>query len=101
MARPRKEVSEQVEEVVKPVVKAKVKAEPKDKLLLQEIAKLEADVKAKKKEYSEYIASQRKETKTPTVAECLKLAMRDDLNSERRELKIITGMALNKLKRTK
>ena len=70
-------------------------------LLLKEIAELEDKAKAKRKEYSEYIASQRKEVKTPSVAECLKLAMRDDLNSDRRELKKVTGMALSKLKKSK
>lgn len=93
------------EEIEKPKRGRKPKEEaPKvDKatLLLKEIAELEEKAKAKKKEYSEYIASQRKEVKTPSVAECLKLAMRDDLNSDRSELKKVTGMALNKLKRTK
>lgn len=69
--------------------------------MLREIEKLESDLKSKKKEYSEYIATQRKETKQLSVSECLKLAMRDDLNSDRRELRKITGIALDKLKRTK
>lgn len=85
---------EQVSEVKVPKVK-------KDILLLRVIAKLEIALKEAKKEYSEYIASQRKEVIVPSVAECLKLSMRDDLNSDRRELKKVTGMALDKLKRSR
>jgi hypothetical protein len=78
-----------------------VKAEPKDKLLLQEISQLEEKVKEKRKEYSEYIASQRKEVKIPTLAECHALSMRDDKNSDRRELKKVTAMAMSKLKKSR
>lgn len=87
-------VNEQVSEVKEPKIK-------KDILLLKVIAELEKGLVAAKKEYSEYIASQRKEVIVPSVAECLKLSMRDDLNSDRRELKKITGMALAKLKRSR
>jgi hypothetical protein len=93
------------EEIEKPKRGRKPKEEiPKvDKAtsLLKEIAELEDKAKAKKKEYSEYIASQRKEAKKPSLHECLQLAMRDDLNSDRRELKKVTGMALSKLKKSK
>jgi hypothetical protein len=87
-------VKEQVSEVKEPKVK-------KDILLLRVISGLEESLKEAKQEYSGYIASQRKEVIVPSVAECLKLSMRDDLNSDRRELKKVTGMALSKLKQNR
>jgi hypothetical protein len=101
MGRPKKEQPvEQVKEVEEQPVE-QVKEVDKAKVLLQEIDKLEQDVIKKRKEYSEYIASQRKEVRTPTLAECHKLSMRDDLKSDRRELKKVTALAISKLKRNK
>ena len=74
---------------------------PQDVKLLKEISELEKKLTEKKKEYSEYIASVREERKHPTLAECIKISRRDDKNSDRRNLKKVTAMALDKLKKTK
>lgn len=87
--------------VEKQVSEVKEQTVEKDIQLLKLISRLEDELKSAKKEYSEYIASQRKEVIAPSLAECHKLSMRDDLNSDRRELKKVTAMALGKLKRSK
>jgi hypothetical protein len=69
--------------------------------ILREIAELEKQVKAKKKEYSEMIASERVVNRQPTVHECLQMSMRDDKNSERKKLQKVTAMAINALKASK
>ena len=105
MGRPRKEqpvtqVEEQEEEPVTQVEEV-LKVVDKSTELLKEIGLIEKDLKQKKKEYSEYIASKRKEVKTPSLAEYIKLSRRDDLNSDRRELKKVTAMAMDKLKKSR
>lgn len=105
MGRPKKEAEPVQEE--KPVMESiQEEKKPKQKVdkstqLLKEISGLENDLAAKKAEYSKYIADQRKEVEAPSLADCIKLSRRDDLNSDRRELKKVTALALDKLKKSK
>ena len=92
------EEKEQKKPRVKKVIEPKIE---KDVALLKEIAELEAQVVAKQKEYSEYIASKRVINKQPSVHECLQMAMRDDKNSDRKKLQKVTAMALDSLKKSK
>lgn len=102
MGRPPKQPVEQVEEkeIEQPVEQVEV-VKPQSESLLSEISKLEKEIDSKRKEYSKAIADEREVKKVPTLAECIAISRRDDLNSDRRELKKVTAMAMDKLKKSK
>ena len=80
---------------------SKKKEEDKEIILLRELSILEGKVKEKLAEIKEYRISKRVENKPVSLAECVRVARRDDLNSDRRELKKVTAMAVDKLKKTR
>jgi hypothetical protein len=107
MAKPKKVIEEDVkEDIQQEIVEKPVKQPKKDKVdpeiaKLKEIAELEGEMEKKRKELYDIRVEKRQHVKQASVHECLKIAMRDDKNSEKKKLEKIVKAGEAQLKRMK
>ncbi len=95
MARPKKVVEpvEEVQEIVEPVESI----EDTEISKIREIEALKEKLEVEHKELLKIRTEKRKEYKQATIAECMQATMRDDANSEKKELQKIVKIAQSKL----